>query len=203
MSKKNGQYDQDPNEYNEQYDHDSERYGAGPQGYGVGAAPYGYGAPYGAAPQGYGAAPQGYGAAPQGYGYDTYAWGYPYEVAQQAAPYTGFPPQVPVGQEGFFPTPPVQGMLPLEESYIENILRLNKGKIATVYMSFDTNGGAGPKAFRGVVEAAGRDHIILSDPETGMRFLLLMVYLIYVTFDEELDYDYPYGVAGLAAYPPR
>jgi spore germination protein Q len=95
----------------------------------------------------------------------------------------------------------VPGMLPLEESYIENILRLNKGKLAKVYMTF---GDKQQKAFTGIVEAAGRDHIILSDPQTGMRYLLLMVYLDYVTFDEELEYEYPYGAAPqMAAYPPR
>ena len=30
-----------------------------------------------------------------------------------------------------------QGMLPLEQSYIENILRLNKGKQATVVMTYE------------------------------------------------------------------
>ncbi|MBM7662404.1 spore germination protein Q [Bacillus mesophilus] len=102
----------------------------------------------------------------------------------------------------------VPGMLPLEESYIENILRLNKGKLAKVYMTFGDNV---QKNFVGIVEAAGRDHIILSDPQTGMRYLLLMVYLDYVTFDEELNYEYPGftgataapGMTPLTAYPPR
>lgn len=90
--------------------------------------------------------------------------------------------------------------LPLEQSYIENILRLNRGKHATVYMTFD--GDNQPmREFRGIIEAAGRDHIIISDPQTGERFLLLMVYLNYVKFDEEIEYNYPVGQ--LATYPPR
>ncbi|WP_084787484.1 spore coat protein GerQ [Anaerobacillus alkalidiazotrophicus] len=91
------------------------------------------------------------------------------------------------------PQVPVEGMLPLEMSYIENILRLNRGKIARVYMTFD---GRAPEdrqqMFEGIIEAAGRDHIILSDPQTGQRYLLLMVYLNYVEFDEEIEYDYPF-----------
>lgn len=87
--------------------------------------------------------------------------------------------------------------LPIEQSYIENILRLNKGKLATVYMSFNDE----EKVFTGIVEAAGRDHIILSDPETGMRYLLLMVYLNYVTFEEEIEYRHPFGQ--MATYSPR
>jgi spore germination protein Q len=53
---------------------------------------------------------------------------------------------------------------------------------------------------KGVIEAAGRDHLILSDPQTGTRYLLLMVYLDYVTFDEEINY---FPQTSLAAYPPR
>ncbi|ERJ12482.1 spore coat protein GerQ [Haloplasma contractile] len=80
-----------------------------------------------------------------------------------------------------------------ETSYIENILRLNKGKVATAYFNFTPNEYE-PKVFRGVIEAAGKDHIILSDPETGMRYLLLQIYLLYVTFDEEIEYEYPFAM---------
>lgn len=40
----------------------------------------------------------------------------------------------------------------------------------------------------GVIEAAGRDHVIVSEPTTGKRYLLLMIYLDYVTFDGEINY---------------
>jgi spore germination protein Q len=88
------------------------------------------------------------------------------------------------------PTPAAgPGMLPAEESFIENILRLNLGKVATIYMTFENNSQWNAKIFKGVLEAAGRDHIIISDPRTGMRYLLLMVNLDYITFDEELNYN--------------
>ena len=99
--------------------------------------------------------------------------------------------------------PQVPGMLPLEESYIENIFRLNKGKLTTVYTNFDGNDEGLARTFKGIIEAAGRDHLILSDPQTGMRYLIPMVYFAYATFDEELEYDYPGFVPGLASYPPR
>ncbi|MFT4416223.1 spore coat protein GerQ [Fredinandcohnia humi] len=132
-----------------------------------------------------------------------FGYGYPFQQQQQQPMQqlqvppmpTQFPQTTGVASD-------IPGMLPLEESYIENILRLNKGKLATVYMGFDN--GAQSKVFRGVIEAAGRDHIILSDPQSGMRYLLLMVFLQYVTFDEELEYEYPFGAGvGLASYPPR
>ncbi|MCA1032162.1 spore coat protein GerQ [Bacillus timonensis] len=126
-------------------------------------------------------------------------YGYPQQ------PPMGMPPQVPPTTPLGADQPQVPGMLPLEQSYIENILRLNKGKLATVYMTFENNREWNAKVFKGIVEAAGRDHIILSDPQTGMRYLLLMVYLDYVTFDEELEYDYPYGAGlqGMGTYSPR
>src|SRR5687768_8931075 len=49
-----------------------------------------------------------------------------------------------------------------EESYIENILRMNLGKTATIYMTFENNSEWNAKIFKGVLEAAGRDHIIIS-----------------------------------------
>ena len=98
----------------------------------------------------------------------------------------------------------VPGMLPVEQSYIENILRLNKGKLATVYATFENNTEWNAKIFKGIIEAAGRDHLILSDPQTGERILLPMVYLDYVTFSEEIEYEYPFGAGpGLTTSPPR
>ncbi|MCC3356306.1 spore coat protein GerQ [Bacillus sp. REN16] len=128
--------------------------------------------------------------------------GYTYPVQQQQGGFQvpQMPSQFPAG--GIAENVP--GMLPLQESYIENILRLNKGKLATVYMGFDNTNQQ--KVFKGLIEAAGRDHIILSDPQSGMRYLLLMVYLQYITFDEEIDYEYPFSGAagpGLVNYPPR
>lgn len=78
-----------------------------------------------------------------------------------------------------------------EQSYIENILRLNLGKIVSVYMNFE-NSQWGSKIFKGKLEAAGKDHIIISDSNTNMRYLLLIIYLDYITFDEEINYYYPY-----------
>ncbi|WP_407269220.1 spore coat protein GerQ [Radiobacillus sp. PE A8.2] len=144
----------------------------------------------------------GYNAGPPvGYGQN------PYYPQAPVGPQPGFTPATPYPQATPYPTPvsDVPGMLPAEESYIENILRLNRGKIATVYMTFENNDRWNAKVFKGIIEAAGRDHIILSDPESNKRYLLLMVYLDYITFDEELNYEYPYAAAAnpLTSYPPR
>lgn len=101
--------------------------------------------------------------------------------------------------------PQVPGMLPIEQSYIENILRLNKGKLVTVYATFENNREWNAKKFEGIIEAAGRDHLILSDPQSGMRYLIPMVYVDYVTFAEEIEYEYPgFTPTGmLSQYSPR
>jgi spore germination protein Q len=122
---------------------------------------------------------------------------------QYTPPQGGMPP-VPQPQGAPTSGQQVPGMLPVEESYIENILRLNKGKLATIYMTFENNKEWNAKIFKGIIEAAGRDHIIISDPQTGMRYLLPMVYLDYITFDEEIEYEYPFnGGPPLASYSPR
>jgi len=78
--------------------------------------------------------------------------------------------------------------LPMEQSYIENILRLNKGRRATVYMSFSDSINWRDKIYTGIIEQAGRDHLILSDPTTGKWYMLLMIYLDYVEFDDKINY---------------
>ncbi|QGR00003.1 spore coat protein GerQ [Paenibacillus psychroresistens] len=114
-------------------------------------------------------------------------------------PMPAMPPAVPAGTpiqgvQSTTTTPPPPGLAPLEQSFIENILRFNLGKVGTFYMTYENNSQWNAKIFKGKIEAAGRDHIIISDAKTGMRYLLLMVNLDYVTFDEELKYTSPYQV---------
>ena len=83
--------------------------------------------------------------------------------------------------------------LPMEQSYIENILRLNKGKKAKAYVSYPDSSAWKDSIYEGIIEAAGRDHLIMSDPNTGKWYLILMIYLNYVEFDERINYTYPYA----------
>ncbi len=122
-------------------------------------------------------------------------------VGQPAMPTPYFPqafptPQMGMGQPGFMePMMPQQmAQAPSEQSYIENILRLNIGKTATVYMNFEGSQW-GSKIFKGTLLAAGKDHIILKDLNSELRYLLLSIYLDYITFDEEISYDYPFRKA--------
>ncbi len=80
-------------------------------------------------------------------------------------------------------------VLPFEQSYIENILRLNKGKKVEVFMSYTDSALWRDKTFEGIIEEAGRDHLILSDPSDGKWYLLQMIYLDYIKFDEPINYN--------------
>ena len=81
------------------------------------------------------------------------------------------------------------GMPIYEESYIENILRLNKGKQVEIYTSYPDATEWHDHVFSGIIEQSGRDHIILSDPKTGKWYLVLMIYVNYVKFDERIIYS--------------
>ena len=83
--------------------------------------------------------------------------------------------------------------LPMEQSYIENILRLNKGKMVKAYVSFPDSTEWRNKIFAGRIEEAGRDHLIISNPNKGEWDLILMIYLNYVTFDERINYSHSYS----------
>ncbi len=85
--------------------------------------------------------------------------------------------------------PPVaQTELTMEQSYVENILRMNKGKKVKAYVSYSDSVEWRDKVFEGIIEQAGRDHLILSDPNTGKWYLILMIYLDYVEFTEKINY---------------
>ena len=75
-----------------------------------------------------------------------------------------------------------------EQSYIENIIRLNKGKIGRFYMTFPDSLEWRDRVFTGIIEQSGKDHIIISDSTTGKWYLLLLIYLDYVEFDEKINY---------------
>lgn len=76
-----------------------------------------------------------------------------------------------------------------EQSYIENILRINKGKMAKLHVTVPGSVEWQDRVFTGIIEQAGRDHVILSNPNTGEWYLILIIYLDFVTFDEPINYS--------------
>lgn len=94
----------------------------------------------------------------------------------------------PYSQSTSITTTPMQGTPIYQESYIENILRLNKGKQVEVYTSYPDSTEWHDHVFRGIIEQSGRDHIILSDPNSGNWYLIFMIYVDYIKFDERITY---------------
>ena len=131
-----------------------------------------------------------------------YQYAIPYPNGNQATPYPPLNTQ-PINQPPLANNPAYQQNTPLyqqpynkpitttEESYIENIIRLNRGKIGTFYMTYSDSNEWRDRIYKGVIEAAGVDHIIISDPRDGKRYILLNIYLDWVEFNEEINYDYP------------
>ena len=85
-----------------------------------------------------------------------------------------------------------QSTLSMEQSLIENILRLNKGKKIKAYVSYPDSSAWQNKIYDGIIEEAGRDHLIIRNPSTDIYYLIRIIYLNYVEFDEKLNYSNPY-----------
>ena len=81
-----------------------------------------------------------------------------------------------------------------EQSYIENILRLNRGKRARFHVTVPGSVEWQDRVFDGIIEQSGKDHIIVSNPNTGEWYLVLMIYLDFVTFEEPINYRPEYYI---------
>lgn len=75
-----------------------------------------------------------------------------------------------------------------EQSYIENILRMNKGKRCKVFASFPDSTEWRDRIYDGIIEQAGKDHLIVSSPETNDWYLIPLIYFDWVEFEEPINY---------------
>ena len=75
-----------------------------------------------------------------------------------------------------------------EQSYIENILRMNKGKPAKIFVSYPESSAWQNKEYIGTIEAAGKDHLIIKDSSSESWYLIRLLYLDYVEFMEPINY---------------
>ncbi|WP_430413677.1 spore coat protein GerQ [Lederbergia citrea] len=105
----------------------------------------------------------------------------------------GFPANMPSGPSYSVPVVPIgTGQKfaggAVEESFIENIIRFNKGKLGTFYFTYQGNSKWNAMVYHGRIETAGRDHLIISDPSSGKRYLLMMANLDWVEFGERINY---------------
>lgn len=80
-----------------------------------------------------------------------------------------------------------------EDSYIENILRLNRKKKAKIFASFPDSQEYRDRIYDGIIEEAGKDHLIVSSPQTGDWYLIPLIYVNWVEFEEKLNYSSIYS----------
>ncbi len=88
---------------------------------------------------------------------------------------------------------PNTGAIPREQSYIENILRLNKGQKIKAYVSYPDSSAWQNKVYEGIIEEAGKDHLIIRDPMNNLWYLIRIIYLNYVEFMEPIIYSHAYS----------
>ena len=77
-----------------------------------------------------------------------------------------------------------------EQSYMENILRLNIGVPGIFHFSFThtLEVTLNVRNVTGAVEEAGRDHVIIKEKSSGHQFLFPMIYFDYAEFLGEVRY---------------
>lgn len=76
----------------------------------------------------------------------------------------------------------------MEQSYIENILRNNRGKKVRVHASFSDSIEWRDRVFVGIIEHAGRDNLVIYDIDNNKNYLILMIYVDFVEFDDKITY---------------
>lgn len=82
---------------------------------------------------------------------------------------------------------PIKNSFPnLEYNYLEDILKNNKQKKVIVYTITNSKENQ-EKIFNGIIEQVGKDYIIISNPEDGKHYLIPLIYLNYIKFDESIN----------------
>lgn len=97
-------------------------------------------------------------------------------------------PTFPNNMNNFNDNQEMNYAIPQEQSYIENILRLNKGKKAKVFASFPDSNEYRDRIYDGIIEQSGKDHLIMSSPSLGDWYLIPMIYVNWVEFEEPINY---------------
>lgn len=104
-------------------------------------------------------------------------------------------PTFPSNMNNFQQEQEINSTIPIsmEQSYIENILRLNRGKKAKVFCSFPDSTEWRDRIYDGIIEEAGKDHLIMSSPSLGDWYLIPMIYVNWVEFEEPINYSKLYS----------
>ncbi len=89
------------------------------------------------------------------------------------------------------PNTPIIPLPEIQVSYIENILRDNRGKLVKAYFSFPDSETWRDKEFIGYIEEASIDHLIIRDSMNNNYYLIKILYLNFIEFMEPIIYNKP------------
>ena len=67
-----------------------------------------------------------------------------------------------------------------DKLYFDILLSKNIGKKIIVHLNHN-------KDISGILENIGADYLILSEPSTGNKHIILPIYISYITFEEEIN----------------
>ena len=82
---------------------------------------------------------------------------------------------------------PYNNSIPNELLYIDTTLKRNIGKKAKIHTNFPNQEDNKEQLFEGIIENSGKDHIIISNPNTGEWNLIPFIYLNYISFEEPIN----------------
>ena len=69
----------------------------------------------------------------------------------------------------------------------------NKGRKIKAYVSYPDSSAWQNKVYEGIIEEAGRDHLIIRDNTNNLWYLIRIIYLNYVEFMEPIIYSHSFS----------
>lgn len=75
-----------------------------------------------------------------------------------------------------------------DQSYLENTLKFNKGKVGKFYFSFPYSDKYKDIEFTGILKQIGKDFIIIKDSTSEKCYMIPLMYLSYIQFEENINY---------------
>lgn len=70
---------------------------------------------------------------------------------------------------------------------INSILKNNNNKKVTIYTTIPNSKENQDKSFSGTIEKAGKDNVIIYNPQDGKYYLIPINYINYIIFDEKIN----------------
>lgn len=75
----------------------------------------------------------------------------------------------------------------MSNDFMETILKKTEKIKAKVYMSFPYMENNRDKVFEGIIESTGKDYILINDVSKREWYLLPLIFMNYIKFEESLD----------------